>query len=739
MKSLKELKKGNKFKINKYLFVLICFLILSVTVGYSALQQTLEISGKAAYRVSNIMRITGLALDSATNGGIEEYNSNYFKDSIKVGISLPSKDSTITYKVEISNLGNVRQWVDNISLSNDDNITFTVSELNIRRDLFYSGDSKSFYITFKYKDNANITDYTLKYDLTVKLNFVEPISYLGQRTKHTFEEIMNDEGSIMDTYFSDNSPFYGGPIKNKQINSISFTNNLFLEGYDGYFDMSDKNSGTVLGYYKKISDNLYDITVGGLDEVIAPSDSALMFAYLSNLTTLKFNQNFNSNNITNLAGLLLYDRSLTSVDINNLNIAGKYSTKNVTSTSYMFGVCTSLQSLNVSNLNTSNVTDMSLMFGGLTNVKNITFSDTSNNAFTTKNVRNMEGMFSTCIRLTELDLSTFDTSKVTNMNGMFSSFHTNTRILDITKFNTSNVTDMNGMFQDCYINVLKVGNEFNTSKVEDMSFMFENMNSIDEPSDINEYEYLKNLENDPINPNQIENLNEIVSHFTFDSLKTAYAMFRTRRTNAITISELNINKPAPNVYYGEDLLGINEMFEANITTLNLTGFEFPILQQNDIFRGGNINKLIWQNAKYYNLLSYSSVFRLPPNVETVDLSNMDITGLTSLNQSFSNNNSLKVLNLSGWDVSNITDFSYMFSGDSALEELDLSSFNVSTKVTYDRMFTGCESLKILKLNNWDFTLNDILEGVTAETVYANKKYQSYLEDKYPNQNFVFVS
>ena len=543
----------------------------------------------------------------------------------------------------------------------------------------------------------------------------------------------------MDTYFSDDSPFYGGPIKNEQINSISFTNNLFLEGYDGYFDMSDKNSGTVLGYYKKISDNLYDITVGGLDEVIAPSDSALMFAYLSNLTTLKFNQNFNSNNITNLAGLLIFDRSLTSVDINNLNIAGKYSTKNVTNTSSMFSACTSLQSLNVSNLNTLNVTDMNGMFAGLTNVKNITFSDTSNNAFTTKNVRNMEAMFVACIRLTELDLSTFDTSKVTNMNGMFSGFHTNTRILDITNFNTSNVTDMGGMFQDCYINVLKVGNKFNTSKVEDMSHMFENDNSTDESSVFNEYEYLKNLENDPINPNQIENLNEVVSHFTFDSLKTAYAMFRNSRTNVITISELNINKSAPKVYYDGVSLGINDMFATNITTLNLTGFEFPILQQNDIFSGGNINKLIWQNAKYYNLLSYSSVFGLPTNVETVDLSNMDITGLTSLSQSFLNNNSLKVLYLSGWDVSNITDFSSMFSGDSTLEELDLSSFNVSTKVTYDRMFEGCESLKTLKLNNWDFTLNDMLEGVTAETVYANKKYQSYLEDKYPNQNFVFVS
>ncbi len=733
MKSLKELKKGNKFKINKYLFVLICFLILSVTVGYSALQQTLEISGRAAYRVPNIMRITDLALDSATNGGIEEYNSNYFKDSIKVGISLPSKDSTVTYKVEISNLGNVRQWVDNISLSNGDNITFTVSELNIRKDLFYSGDSKSFYITFKYKDDVNVTGYTLKYDLTVKLGFVEPISYLRQRTPYTFEEIMNDEGSIMDTYFSDKSPFYDGPIENGWINSISFTNNLFLEGYDGYFDMSVNNSGTVLGYYKKISDNLYDITVGSLDEVIAPSDSSLMFAFLSNLTTLKFNQNFNSNNITDLAGLLLFDRSLTSLDINNLNIAGKYSTKNVTNTSFMFGQCMSLIDLNLSNFNTSNVTDMNNMFALLVNAKNIIFSDSTSNAFVTGKVTDMNGMFGMCLRLSEIDLSGFDTSNVTNMEGMFSHFYTDNNLLDISSFDTSNVTNMDSMFSNCYITKLIVGEKFKTSKVETMRHMFDYLNASKDEDWYGTYDY----ENE-VCKYQIENINEVVSHFTFDSLKQAYAMFRNQLTNAKTITELNINVPAPMISDTE--LGINDMFSLSVRNLNLTGFEFPILQQNDIFSRGNINKLIWQNAKYYNLSSnYYNRFLLPPNVETVDLSNMDITGLTSLNSRFSGLSSLKVLNLSGWDVSNITDFVSMFSGDSALEELDLSSFNVSTKVTYDGMFSGCESLKTLKLNNWDFTLNDILEGVTAETVYANKKYQSYLEDKYPNQNFVFVS
>ena len=57
--------------------------------------------------------------------------------------------------------------------------------------------------------------------------------------------------------------------------------------------------------------------------------------------------------------------------------------------SNMFGNCSSLNSLNVSNFNTSKVTDMSYMFYS-------------------------------CGKLTTLDISNWDTSNVTNMNNMFS-------------------------------------------------------------------------------------------------------------------------------------------------------------------------------------------------------------------------------------------------------------------------------------------------------------------------------
>lgn len=79
----------------------------------------------------------------------------------------------------------------------------------------------------------------------------------------------------------------------------------------------------------------------------------------------------------------------------------------------MFGQC-AINSIDVSNFDTTNVTSMSDMFvycNGLTSL------DVSN--FNTSNVTNMSEMFCGCASLESLDLSGFDTSKVTDMGGMF--------------------------------------------------------------------------------------------------------------------------------------------------------------------------------------------------------------------------------------------------------------------------------------------------------------------------------
>ncbi len=68
----------------------------------------------------------------------------------------------------------------------------------------------------------------------------------------------------------------------------------------------------------------------------------------------------------------------------------------------------------------------------------------------TKNVKNMEYMFSNCISLQLLDLSSFNTQNVQNMDYMFSNCES-LYFLDLSSFNTNNVEEMSYMFDYCQL------------------------------------------------------------------------------------------------------------------------------------------------------------------------------------------------------------------------------------------------------------------------------------------------
>ena len=92
--------------------------------------------------------------------------------------------------------------------------------------------------------------------------------------------------------------------------------------------------------------------------------------------------NYNTSKVTKMNNMFYYCENLTSLDLR------KFNTSNVTSMSSMFNRCSSLTSLDLSNFNTSNVTDI-------------------------------RWMFYICSSLTSLDLSNFEVSKVNKMDNMF--------------------------------------------------------------------------------------------------------------------------------------------------------------------------------------------------------------------------------------------------------------------------------------------------------------------------------
>ena len=110
-----------------------------------------------------------------------------------------------------------------------------------------------------------------------------------------------------------------------------------------------------------------------------------------------------------------------------------------------------LKDIDMQYLKTQNVEDMGYMFSGLRSLNSITFPAT----FNTGNVINMEYMFGYCTSITALDLSNFRTTMLQKTTSMFTGMEKVKTIYVHETWDLSNVTKSDGMFQYC--NVLKGG------------------------------------------------------------------------------------------------------------------------------------------------------------------------------------------------------------------------------------------------------------------------------------------
>ena len=109
---------------------------------------------------------------------------------------------------------------------------------------------------------------------------------------------------------------------------------------------------------------------------------------------------------------------------------------------WMFYNCTSLKSIDLSNLDTSKVQEMYNMFCFCSSLEYINLSL----KFDTSSVTNMKQMFGDYKKLKSIDLYNFNTSKVESMKFMFYNCE-NLESIDLSSFDTSKVTTFAGMFQ----------------------------------------------------------------------------------------------------------------------------------------------------------------------------------------------------------------------------------------------------------------------------------------------------
>ncbi len=187
-----------------------------------------------------------------------------------------------------------------------------------------------------------------------------------------------------------------------------------------------------------------------------------MFRWCEQLSSITFDQSFDTSNVTSMSGMFNNCKALRVLDLK------AFDTSQLQSMSSMFS-WSGLREIDLTSFNTANVKYMNNMFETCTALTTLKWNA---DTFTTGNVKNMNKMFNACSALTTLDVSHFDTKNVTDMANMFSGTKYALKELDLTGWNTSKVTNMSGMFDSCYSISVYDLSSFDTSQVTDMSRMF---------------------------------------------------------------------------------------------------------------------------------------------------------------------------------------------------------------------------------------------------------------------------
>ena len=112
------------------LSVFIFMIIATISIGYAAFGSEMSISNIVAdIRIISDVRVTSMVYSSATNSATTSYE-NYDVNSIISNISLPESNSTITYKVGITNFGNQEMGIFSIT-GLPTNLTYEIKDYEL--------------------------------------------------------------------------------------------------------------------------------------------------------------------------------------------------------------------------------------------------------------------------------------------------------------------------------------------------------------------------------------------------------------------------------------------------------------------------------------------------------------------------------------------------------------------------------------------------------------------------------
>lgn len=149
-------------KLNKILLIFVLFVSFSVSIGYSALNASLSVSGDLVYRSPADIRITGVKISSVTNGGLEQYSPKYTKDTVSLGLKLPNINSTVVYEVTIKNNSSKKRAISSITNKAVGNANISYTHNYQLNSVIAANSSIKILFTYKYTGVTSVPSNTIK-------------------------------------------------------------------------------------------------------------------------------------------------------------------------------------------------------------------------------------------------------------------------------------------------------------------------------------------------------------------------------------------------------------------------------------------------------------------------------------------------------------------------------------------------------------------------------------------------
>ncbi|EAW7209210.1 BspA family leucine-rich repeat surface protein [Listeria monocytogenes] len=144
-------------------------------------------------------------------------------------------------------------------------------------------------------------------------------------------------------------------------------------------------------------------------------------------------------------------------------------------------------------------------------------------------------------------------------------------------------------------------------------------------------------------------------------------------------------------------------YATKLTELDVSGLDTSAVtnMQNMFSRCGALEELDVSHFDTSSVTNMYSMFRYCGLLEKLDVSNWDTSSVTNMQSVFDECKSLEILDVSNFDTSSVTNMIAMFRYCASLKELDVSNFDTSSVTDISIQFAYCTSLKELDISNFD--------------------------------------